>query len=568
MNAKIGKFTLSANAYAGHFEQSDNTTSAWTEYKNRDDLKNLRSGGTLDAEGRYVNYQLEASYEIDTFNLVTLSLWSNGMKYDMDRRLSSQGFDAVGNLVQSYTNDMFSTNKHNGLSGNIDYQRTFMKPDRALTFSYKLDTNPNESTTENDIDGILNYPTYDQRSLNDAHSQEHTFQIDYSEPISLKHAFEVGAKYILRQNSSEPETYIRTPESSGWTLDPSRQNDLDYDQHILGVYGAYTYKLKKWSFKAGARIESTWNDGVFTNAVKETKFDNDQFNLIPYATVSYAPKPTNRYSLSYTQRLSRPGIWYLNPYVNDTDPNYWSTGNPNLDSEVSHQFTFTYGLFTPVHTLNLTANAAIVDNSIQRVTSVQEINGNTVSLSTYENIGNRERYGLNLYYSYRKGSAFSISLNGGMNYTDISGANDMRNHGWGFNGNGNLRVGLWKNGAFTSFMGYNSKSTNLQGESSEFLYYGMGLSQQLLKQKMRLNVSLQHPFKKYSSYWSKLETPDMSQRSDQRQVRRMVNFSLSYNFGKMNVQVKKARRGIQNDDLKAGESGGTGNAGTSAGGGQ
>jgi len=568
INAKIGKFTLSANAYAGHFEQSDNTTSAWTEYKSREDFKNLRSGGTLDAEGRYVNYQLEASYEIDTFNLITLSLWSNGMKYDMDRHLSSEAWDAAGNLVQSYTNDMFSTNKHNGLSGNIDYQRTFQKPDRALTLSYKLDSNPNESTTESYIDGILNYPTYDQRSLNDAHSWEHTFQVDYSEPISPKHAFEVGGKYILRQNSSKPETYMRTAANPVWTLDPSQQNDLDYDQHILGVYGAYTYKLNKWSFKAGARLESTWNDGVFTNEKGKTRFDNDQFNLIPYATVSYAPKSTNRYSLSYTQRLSRPGIWYLNPYVNNTDPNYWSTGNPNLDSEVSHQFNLTYGLFTPVHTLNLTANAAIVDNSIQRVTTVQEIDGKTVSLSTYENIGNQERYALNLYYSYRKGSAFSLSMNGAMNYMDISGPDNMHNHGWGFNGNGNIRVGLWKNGAVTSFVGYNSKRINLQGESSEFMYYGMGFNQQLFQQKMRFNVSLQFPFKKYTSYWSKLETPDMIQRSDQRQILRMVNFSLSYNFGKMNVQVKKARRGIQNDDLKAGENGGAGSTGASTGGGQ
>lgn len=39
---------------------------------------------------------------------------------------------------------------------------------------------------------------------------------------------------------------------------------------------------------------------------------------------------------------------------------------------------------------------------------------------------------------------------------------------------------------------------------------------------------------------------------------RSLRVSLTYNFGKMDVSVKKAKRGIQNDDVKAGE-GGQGN---------
>ncbi|HLO58275.1 MAG TPA: hypothetical protein VK179_06010, partial [Bacteroidales bacterium] len=43
---------------------------------------------------------------------------------------------------------------------------------------------------------------------------------------------------------------------------------------------------------------------------------------------------------------------------------------------------------------------------------------------------------------------------------------------------------------------------------------------------------------------------------------RQLRISLTYNFGKMDLQVKKARRGIQNDDLKGGggNQGGSGSA--------
>ena len=42
--------------------------------------------------------------------------------------------------------------------------------------------------------------------------------------------------------------------------------------------------------------------------------------------------------LGYNMRIYRPGIWALNPYLNDADPSYISRGNPELDSEKSHAF--------------------------------------------------------------------------------------------------------------------------------------------------------------------------------------------------------------------------------------
>ena len=76
-----------------------------------------------------------------------------------------------------------------------------------------------------------------------------------------------------------------------WKQTPLPVNDLDYTQHILGVYAGYVLKVKKWSGKAGARLESTWNDGRTTNyditeTPQKTKFDNNFFNNVPYNTLS------------------------------------------------------------------------------------------------------------------------------------------------------------------------------------------------------------------------------------------------------------------------------------------
>ncbi|NCB08800.1 MAG: TonB-dependent receptor [Bacteroidia bacterium] len=134
--------------------------------------------------------------------------------------------------------------------------------------------------------------------------------------------------------------------------DLTRINDLDYNQYIVGVYLGYVVKLKKISLKTGLRAESTKNDGLFKSA-RDTTFTNRMFNFIPYVTLSKNMDKGQNLKLSYTQRLSRPGIWYLNPFYNDIDPLNVNYGNPNLDAEVSHTFNFTYGKFTPKYNFKL-----------------------------------------------------------------------------------------------------------------------------------------------------------------------------------------------------------------------
>ena len=52
----------------------------------------------------------------------------------------------------------------------------------------------------------------------------------------------------------------------------------------------------------------------------KTKFDNNFFNIVPYVTLSWQPRDMQTFKLSYTQRLSRPGIWQLNPFKDSSTP--------------------------------------------------------------------------------------------------------------------------------------------------------------------------------------------------------------------------------------------------------
>jgi outer membrane receptor protein involved in Fe transport len=553
--SKIKKFSFSGRYFGNQFREPKSTSDGESEFYNVTDYHYSNTKSVSDYKGLSNGYSGEASYDIDSLNLISLSFW--GYQYSYTNRGSGETqFRNTGNDITRFYNTITEGNNNfSTLSGNIDYQKTYKKPDKSLTFSYKLDNDPRKVRNNTYVTGLTNYPSYGQRSDNEANGREQTFQADYYDPVTEKHQAEGGLKFILRQNTSISEIYRND------TLKLNSNNDLDYDQYILGAYAGYLFKWKKISTKTGMRLERTWNDGISKAAGSNTYFTNRLVNLIPYITFNFMPKQGQTIKVSYTQRLSRPGIWYLNPYIDNSDSLNINYGNPSLKAELSHSFELGYTLFKPKFNLSATTYSSFINNSIE---SISRIEDNGATATTYENIGKNQTYGLNLYLSYRPTNKLSINLNGGGGYAKLESNNSyaISNEGFSYRGFMNIRWTAWKDGTVSSYAGLYSPSIMLQGKSSSFYYTSFGVSQYLLKRKLMLNLSMTDPFWKTKEY--KYETGDMTffSQSIYKYVARNLRFSLTYNFGQMDLQVKKARRGINNDDLKGGgDSKGSGGAG-------
>ena len=545
---KINKFGFSMNYGHNLFNQPRNLSESTRENLLSETNRYTETNGTNKYNGRFNFLMTEASYEIDTFNLVSLSFMGQMGHFTGSGETMTTDFDLNRNTTRQFRNILDMKNKNGMMSGNIDYQRTFSKPDKTLTFSYKMDYSPRNSENGNEITGLLNYLSYNQKSSNDAYGLEQTLQVDYFDPVNKTHQVETGLKYILRQNVSESDVLRLT--DGEWVRDLSRINDLDYDQHIIGLYAGYLLKIKKFSFKTGLRAEGTINDGYF-KSVNDTAFTNKLFNLVPYVTLSQNLDKGQNLRLSYTQRLSRPGIWYLNPFYNDLDPLNVSYGNPKLDAEVSHSFDFTYGKFSPKYNVNISLTSAFANNTIQSISTMQ---ANGVRVTTYENIGTNQRYGANMYGSLRFGTKFTLNTNMGVNYLSIESndARNLSNSGFMYNGNLNARVVPWKNGSFSAFGGVFSSGVMLQGRSGTQYYNSVSYMQEFFDKKLTASLSVSDPFRKKMKYESTFDDPTFTQQSVNYIYNRMLRVNISYRFGQMKGEIKKARRGIKNDDLKSG----------------
>jgi len=549
ISSKKGKFGLTANL---NYDQSN--TPGYSSYSLRENLvssstKYTEQSSTSNSSSSFKYGTLEASYEFDSLNLVTLSMSG----YIGDYSSKSEGLNYMYNDVDTIAKYLISSNTGGDWGGyqmSLDYQRTFKKPDQLLTLSYRLSRSPDNSDNVTATNGLLNYADYKQRITSYADGDEHTFQIDYNEPFNKKHVMEVGLKYIIRLNNSKNTYYLFDDTANDWTINTTRDdNDLDQKQYILGAYGSYTLKLDKFNFRVGGRLENTYSDV----ALSDTSFNYSFFNLVPSLSVTYRLSTTSNLKLSYNQRISRPGIWYLNPFVDDTNPMSISYGNPNLDPEIDNSISVNFSSFSQKLNFNTSIFGSYTNNSIERIS--KSLNDSVIATSYY-NIGSRKNIGWSTYFNWNPTKKIRWNLNGNLNYTQYS-TNDgsgIENSGITYSLSTGAQFTLPKEFKFGMNGGYYSPRINLQGHSSGYYYYSASFSREFFKKKLNVSLSASNPFQKYINYNSYTETSSYIQNSNNQRLARYFNLSLSYRFGEMKEQIKKVQKSISNDDVKSGGS--------------
>ncbi len=563
VSAKIGKLGLTANFNHSQQRTPWNDSEMIRENFIKDDEYTLTQNGRSKYKGPYQFGYLEASYEIDTLNLISVggNIFNGKMKNYSELAVNRVNRNEIPGY--SYDRNSTSENTFGSTSFNVDYQRSTRKKDELITLSYRYSRSPNDSEDYTDLYNVINYipesdRTYPQRNINDAATIEHTGQIDYTTPLFKGHTFEVGAKYINRKNRSETDRLMFG--ENGWQDISSLDSHFRHIQHIYSGYLGYAIRLQKFGFKFGARAEGTSLEATFAKA-PDINFDKSYFDLVPNATISYQLSMAQQLRLGYNMRISRPGIWYLNPYVNDSDPEYIRYGNPHLDTEKSHNITSNYSFFTQKFNMNVSANYSFVNNSIENYSFIDPENPKVLQ-STYDNIGRQQRVGGYMYASWNPVPLFRIYINGGLNYIDMK-SKKMNMANSGFNGNifagtqftfpHDFRVNL--NG------GYYTPWIQLQGEGSSFYFLGLTLNKDFLKKKLTLSVSAQNPFWKTMKMESDTSAPTFNMTSVNHRNARVFSFNVSYRFGSLKEQIKKVRRGISNDDQKGGGGQGGGEGG-------
>lgn len=564
-STKIGKWGITSNLNAGQFKQPGMELDYFRLNKLNNSVLNQKT--TMDNDGFYGRGNISLSYEIDTLNLITISGSGWGGQNGGYGETKSTMLDASKKIMQSYLQNRNSDFSWGGYEAGIDYQRSFSKKDKLFTISYKVSTSPRVSENTTEIYEAVNFPTSKQRIWSESFGNEHTFQIDYTEPFNKKHIVEVGAKYIIRDNKSYNHYEQFAPGSATSEPIPGMVNDdFFHRQDVLGTYASYTFRQMKYSFKIGGRFEHT-NSNISYKNQPHLNFKPEPFNnVVPSFNFNYRLTNFSNIQLSFTQRLRRPSISYLNPFKDNSSPTNVEVGNPKLETEISNSFSLNYGFFRPKFNFNASAFHSFTNNAIEQYTYLED----DITYTTYNNIGASRNTGVSTYFRWQITPAINTYFNGSTSYSHLSDGRGNENSGINYGGHLGSGITLPKDFMLNFYTGLYKMDIRLQGSGSEFFFYGLGVNKSFLQKKLTVSLNANTFLQKYMQFSFYTDTETFRDENNFKRLAPNVRLSVSYTFGEMKEQIKKVKRTIKNDDLKSGgdNTGGGMGTGTGIGGGQ
>ena len=493
---------------------------------------------------------LSASYEIDSLNMVSASVgvMHFGMKNDgtSNTLLSFPGQESF-----SYGGTTYSLNNRTSISASADYQHLWADaPGRSFVLSYQFNGSPAVNNSQNSFGGasIPGFDLTDRRTEGTAGSYDHTVQTDFTTPLGRLMSLSTGAKYISRRNVSDQSDYLW--DGSKFVLNPATSLFYEFYNRIGAAYAELSGNFGPVALKGGVRYEHTWQNYSSVPPLSlgtDGKFNVNYGSLVPSASFQWSLAQTQNIGLSYNMRISRPGITYLNPYEDTSDPTAISSGNPDLDVERGHNVSLVYNFFSPKVMLNANLRYSYTGNGISQYSFYD---ADHILHTTYGNIVKDNTAGLNLYMMFNPTNKTRIMLNGGLSYSDIRSEQlKQQNSGW----TSNIMLGGQQTLPWDLRLSANviamGNRISLQGSHTGMAMGMLGLTKTFLDDRLSLSVNGILPISKDLQMHQNSTTRGNGFTSNMNTTIQMaqVSFQISWTFGKQGSGVKRARRSIEND---------------------
>ncbi|MCR8557398.1 TonB-dependent receptor [Mucilaginibacter sp. BJC16-A38] len=544
--AKAGKFGLSAFG-GGSIYNNPQTNFSNSVISSGSAATNLEQSGLTKSNTKngYLGSQL--SYEIDSLNLISGQFNINGNRSNGSNSLKSF---LTGSDIASQGYNLMNNNSGSsyGIDAAINYQLGFKAvKNRFLTFSYMYSTNPGNQNANIGFSNLVNMAANDYRQKDNQKFSEQTVQVDFVTPLKMVN-MEAGVKGIFRKNSSDFRYNGFNSSTGDFEFDPALSDNYYNSQNVFSAYNSYQLSLNSWNITAGVRLEQTAIRANFVSSASVA--DQNYLNVIPSAAVGKNFADQSSINFGFSQRIRRPGINRLNPYIDRSNPNIQSTGNPALRPVLLNDIQAGYSSNKKL-SVNIGLDYSFMNNLDLKVTHFDP--ASQISTTSYANVGKAKSLGANVNIGYPVAKWYNVSLNGNLMYLWLAGPGDgvvISNNRYIYfaalsNG---FQVGEgWRINADLNVISRNPNG--LQGTSNGMVSTAFGVNKELIKNKLGFAATIKNPVTKYRNNQNQTFGPNFSQFSTSRDYYRSFSISLNYSFGGLRDGINKSKSEIRNDDL-------------------
>ncbi len=248
---------------------------------------------------------------------------------------------------------------------------------------------------------------------------DYDVSLEYTEPIAENHfiEFEVASSVSNQNDDVDQKNY-----ENGLQTNPLIYQQ-DYKNNTLSGGVFYNFSKKDIVFNIGGKIESE-NQDFGLKGEENYNFTYTNFN--PKLFFRYRPKRSKLYMFRAERKINLASVSQLTPVINNFNPLFIITGNPNLSPESEYEFwgmlnnfNFSSGFYYHARISYSYITDAIVTNEFTDNLGIRT--------TSYDNLGDKDDFNVSLRFGKRVESLkfrYNIKVSGGFdNYQSIINGN-------------------------------------------------------------------------------------------------------------------------------------------------
>lgn len=215
----------------------------------------------------------------------------------------------------------------------------------------------------------------DQKKLFLGNSWINNLNLLYREPISKNARAEFNYNYYYHVGGQNNSTLKN--ENGQYILDDSSfNNSFTSKKMISSLTGKLIIETVKNSLEIGACFRYGKIDNINSSQIYIRQSIKD---VLPYLDYRYSFSENSNLQFSYHTMSDQPPIYFLQPVINNSNPNQVFIGNPNLLPTFNHYFDLSYDLFNSKNRKSIWAgvNFSLTNNDFATFTLYDSLGRST-----------------------------------------------------------------------------------------------------------------------------------------------------------------------------------------------
>lgn len=531
-----GRLTLFGGGFG---RRSDRRTDSYDLRQNllADPVTLLEQDGWNDREGLSGNLDLTAEWKLTDRSTLRgeLGAWRNGFDADGLTVYTQMLADSTPTL--RYDRGMLNENARLSTSFGAGVRHRLGpegRDDHELSFDVHRETGDSENRSRVrrrtlGLDGAAaELPVELTLDGNDEGEDETEVSAYYVRPFGEGGRIEAGYRGEV-QDEDESRVLDVFADEGQPLASASTRTGYGYREVLHSAYATASRQMGRISAQLGLRAERA--DTRLTLAETDSVYENAFFSLFPSANVRWDAGGGRELRLSYSRRVRRPQVWVLNPVNRSNDPLNRFVGNPRIDPSYTHSLSLDASVTTTWGTLRF---SPYYRRTVDEWAQIRAVDAQGVSTSTWENLASTESYGTSLTASVRpvRGISGNASVSGSREVRNASNlAGDYSGDNLRWSARANVSANVTGSLAMQAMANYTPAFEVPQGRVSSSLMTHVGLRQQLMNDRVTVNLMMTDPFDLYRSSFTSRD-PTFVQIGRSRWRARAAVLSASYSFGR------------------------------------